>query len=319
MICIQITNPHNAMTDTTIKQAGAGRPRWSNGEEHWAKRHPDIDLFLWRRPPATAPAGTILFVHGSSMASQPTFDLDVPGQPDTSVMAWFSQRGFDTWCLDNEGYGRSSKHRDINFDIENGVEDLTAATSYILGRTGSGRLHLYGVSSGALKAAVLAQRHPERVGRLALDAFVWTGQGSPTLTDRKKRIAEWRAANRRPISLEFVRSIFMRDGIVGGDDATIESFADAILSLDDSVPNGTYVDMCEKLPVVAPEQLHLPVLILRGEFDGIATFDDLTAFFSRLPHHDKQFSVIAGGAHGSLHGPRRLAAHHAMHSFFTQP
>ena len=25
--------------------------------------------------------GTILFVHGSSMASQPTFDLQVPGRP----------------------------------------------------------------------------------------------------------------------------------------------------------------------------------------------------------------------------------------------
>ena len=57
------------------------------------------------------PAGTILFVHGSSMASQPTFDLYVPGRPDSSVMDWFAARGFDTWCMDNEGYGRSDKTR----------------------------------------------------------------------------------------------------------------------------------------------------------------------------------------------------------------
>ena len=29
----------------------------------------------------------------------------------------------------------------------------------------------------------------------------------------------------------------------------INAFADAILKLDDSVPTGTYVDMCSKLPV----------------------------------------------------------------------
>ena len=58
----------------------------------------DIRLFLWRKPAVrgTTPAGTILFVHGSSMASQPTFDLQVPDRPDSSVMDWFAKRGFDT-------------------------------------------------------------------------------------------------------------------------------------------------------------------------------------------------------------------------------
>ena len=26
-------------------------------------------------------------------------------------MDWFAERGFDTWTMDNEGYGRSDKHR----------------------------------------------------------------------------------------------------------------------------------------------------------------------------------------------------------------
>jgi hypothetical protein len=40
--------------------------------EHWARKG-DVRLFLWRKRARAAPAGTILFVHGSSMASQPTF------------------------------------------------------------------------------------------------------------------------------------------------------------------------------------------------------------------------------------------------------
>ena len=48
------------------------------------------------------------------MASQPTFDLTVPGRPYSSVMDWFAARGFDCWTMDNEGYGRSDKSRPVN-------------------------------------------------------------------------------------------------------------------------------------------------------------------------------------------------------------
>ena len=37
--------------------------------------------------------------------------------------------------------------------------------------------------------------------------------------------------------------------------APIEAFADAILTLDDSMPTGTYVDMCSKLPLVDPAKI----------------------------------------------------------------
>ena len=97
------------------------------------------------------------------MASQPTFDLQVPGRPDSSVMDWFAEHGFDTWCVDMEGYGRSTKHRDINSDIADGADDLAAATDYIMKTRDNGPLLVYGISSGALRAAAFAERHPERV------------------------------------------------------------------------------------------------------------------------------------------------------------
>ncbi len=83
------------------------------GKEHWTRKG-DVKLFLWEKAAlngagknGAGESGTVLFVHGSSMASQPTFDLQVPGRPDSSVMDWFAQRGFNTWCVDVEGYGRS--------------------------------------------------------------------------------------------------------------------------------------------------------------------------------------------------------------------
>jgi pimeloyl-ACP methyl ester carboxylesterase len=296
----------------------------TTGKEHWTSRRvseDEIKLFLWQKSPSASakPAGTVLFVHGSSMASQPTFDLHVPGRPDSSAMEWFAARGFDTWCMDNEGYGRSDKKRPINSDIANGADDLAAGSDYILRTTGAKKLLVYGISSGALKAALFTERNPERVARLALDAFVWTGEGSPTLAERRKRLPEFRAMHRRPIDRAFVQSIFARDHPGTADQPTIEAFATAITALDDSVPTGTYVDMCSKLPLVDPAKIPVPTIMMRGEHDGIAGIDDLIEFFKRLPNADKQFAVMAGVSHASFQQKNYLMVYHILHAFFTQP
>src|SRR5450759_4918160 len=268
------------------------------GVEHWTHKG-EVRLFLWEKfvgSPDNKPA--VLFVHGSSMASQPTFDLSVPGRQDSSVMDWFARRGFVCWCVDMEGYGRSDKKRDITCDIANGADDLAAATGYIIKTRGIKSFLTYGISSGALRAALFAQRHPDRVARLALDAFVWTGKGSPTLEQRRKKLPEFMKAKRRPID---------------------RAFAYAILALDDSMPNGTYIDMCSKLPVVDPEKITVPTIILRGQFDGIAGIDDLIEFFKRLPNPDKQFTVMSGISHASFQQKNYLLVYNILHAFFSRP
>jgi pimeloyl-ACP methyl ester carboxylesterase len=294
-----------------------------NGIEHWTHKKTsdgNVRLFLWEKfvgSPDGKPA--VLFVHGSSMASTPTFDLSVPGRPDSSVMDWFAQRGFVCWCVDMEGYGRSAKHRDIFCDIANGADDLEAATDYIFAARGIENFAAYGISSGALRAALFAQRHPERVARLALDAFVWTGAGAPTLQQRRKKLPEFLASKRRPIDRQFVYSIFERDHPDCAERRTVDAFADAILALDDSMPNGTYIDMCSKLPVVDPQQITVPTLVMRGQFDGIAGMDDLLEFFKRLPSPDKQISVMNGISHASFQQKNYLMCYQILHAYFSQP
>jgi pimeloyl-ACP methyl ester carboxylesterase len=291
------------------------------GTEHWTNKG-DVKLFLWNKV-AGDPAktkGTILFVHGSSMASQPTFDLDVPGRPDSSAMEYFAKHGYDCWCVDMEGYGRSTKDRDNNAPISYGADDCYAAAQYIQKlRAGDRPFLVYGISSGALRAALFAERHPEMVARLALDAHVWTGEGSPTLAERRKKLPEFQSKNRRPISRHFVFSIFNRDHPGSADDSVIGVFADEILKLDDSVPTGTYVDMCSRLPVVNPEKISVPTIIMRGQWDGIASVDDLIEFFKRLPNPDKQFAVMPGISHASFQQKNYMLVYHILLSFFSQP
>ncbi len=125
--------------------------------------------------------------------------------------------------------------------------------------------------------------------------------------------------NRRPIDRAFVQSIFPRDHPGTADDATVQAYASALLTLDDSVPTGTYVDMCSKLPLVDPAKLTVPTLVLRGEYDGIAGFDDLVEFFKRLPNADKQFTVMAGISHASFQQKNYLTVYHLLLAFFSQP
>src|SRR5258708_23377553 len=121
------------------RMADGSTTTWKGGTEHWTKKG-EVKLFLWNKkaapgaavidsPGASRPR-TLLFVHGSSMASQPTFYLFAPGRPESSAMDWFAARGYDTWTMDNEGYGRSDKQRPINCDIANGADDLAARRRY---------------------------------------------------------------------------------------------------------------------------------------------------------------------------------------------
>ena len=286
-----------------------------------APKLPGVNLFLWnkRRAASTDTKGTVLFVHGSSMASQPCFDLRVGGSSEYSVMDSFAALGWDCWCFDCEGYGRSDKHRDRFFDIADGADDLEAVTAFITAQTGAQKFYICGGSSGALRAALFAQRHPERIARLALDAFVWTGEGSPTLAERRKRLPQFLAQKRRPLDVAFIQTIFERDHPGSANPKVVEAFAQAVIELDTSIPNGTYIDMCSNLPVVDPEKVTVPTLVMRGEWDGIASFEDVAAFFARLPNPDRQLTVMPGIAHSSFTGRNHALAKHILHAFFSQP
>jgi pimeloyl-ACP methyl ester carboxylesterase len=296
------------------------KPTAMAGTEHWTTRD-GAKLFLWNKN-AGDPAktrGAILFVHGSSMASQPTFDLQVPGRPYSSAMEYFASLGYDCWSVDMEGYGRSTKDRDNNAPISQGADDCYAAALYIQNLRGKRPFMVYGISSGALRAALFAERHPEMVARLALDAMVWTGEGSPTLAERKKKLPDFIKINRRPMNKAFIHSVFDRDHPDTADRNVIEAFADAVCALDDSVPTGTYVDMCSKLPVVNPTNITVPTLIMRGQHDGIASMEDLLAFFAKLPNPDKQFTVMSGISHASFQQKNYMMIYHILASWYAQP
>ena len=302
--------------------AQADRPR---ADELWSAeyvaRKGDVSLALYRKrigPPQAGERPVLFLVHGSSVSAKPSFDLTVPGRGEYSLMNVFAGYGFDVWTMDHEGYGKSARTAG-NSDVASGVEDLKAASEVVVRETGQPRAHFYGGSSGALRAAGFAMARPERVDRLILEAFTWTGKGSPTLGKRAEQVDYYRTHNRRPRGRDMIRSIFTRDKPGTSDPAVAEALADAELPLGDTIPTGTYLDMTANLPVVDPRRVKAPVLMVRGEHDGIATEDDLLDFFRRLPNPDRQFIVLAGASHAVALGLSRGQLWHVVRAFLTLP
>lgn len=289
------------------------------GAEYWANKG-GVKLYVYRKRLANAAAGApVLFlVHGSSASGRSSFDLVVPGRSDYSLMDHFAGLGYDVWTVDHEGYGRSDR-TDSNSDIASGALDLAAAMQIVERETGQADVCMYGGSSGALRAALYAQRNPGRVKRLMVSALVYTGAGSPTLAKRREKVGEYRASPRRNVDRAFIHSMFTRDRPGTSEMVAADALADAELPLGDSVPTGTYLDMCANLPVIDPQKITCPVCIIRGEFDGIAAEPDLLDFFGKLPSKDKQFVFVSGLAHAATLGINRHKFWHAMESFMNMP
>ena len=106
-----------------------------------------------------------------------------------NVMA---REGYDVWTMDHDGYGYSGSSGN-NSDIASGVEDLKAAMPVIAKETGQTKMHMYGTSSGGIRAAAFAQAQPASVDRLMLSAFTYKGEGAAEIARRRRALDELRA------------------------------------------------------------------------------------------------------------------------------
>ena len=281
----------------------------------------NVPLHLFRKTAGTPGRDrpVLFLVHGSSFSGRSGFDLQVPGKPDYSMMDHFARAGFDVWTMDHEGYGRSGWGEGAFSYVKEGVDDLRAALPIVTGETGRKSMVMYGGSSGALRAACFAAACPDRVARLALAAMVYTGKGSPTLAKRAEKLDVWKSSNKRPVDHAFFSTIFNRDKPGTSEDEVAKALADSEAPLCTHVPTGTYIDMCAHLPVVEPEDVTCPTLLVRSEHDGIATDADVMEFFARLPNKDKQFTMMDGQSHAATLGLNRYQFWHVLEVFLTMP
>ncbi len=289
-------------------------------EEHWAKKG-DVDLFVFRKYAKNVEKnGKVLFiVHGSSNSARTSCDLTVPGQGEYSFMNTFARYGYDVWTMDHEGYGKSSKTDSFSY-IADAVDDLKAAMPIVEKETGQSQFSFYGGSSGALREGMFQHACPERVERMIMASFPYTGKDAPSLIKRTERLDEWQASNTRRVDEAYYLNMFTRDttGLTAPELPAAAAAAE-MANGGGYVPNGTYIDMCINLPVLEPEKIKCPVLILRGDHDGITTDADMMEFYDKLGTRDKHMVMMSGQAHNITVGVNRHRFWYLVHNFLQFP
>ena len=257
-----------AWQDTPRGPHDYGTGTLDNEEDRRRRRAPvPVGEVRRRRPAASPPCCSCT---ARRWPRTPTFDLTVPGRPDSSVMDWFAERGFAGWCVDMEGYGRSTRTATSTATFPTAP---TICRRHRLHhqdtqrRPASGLRHLVRrAARGAVRAAPSRSRDAAGARRLRVDR-----RRRPTLAERRKKLPEFLADKRRPIDRAFVHSIFERDH-PGFRRRQRRSKPSPTPSWRSTIrcPNGTYIDMCSKLPVVDPEKITVPTMVMRGQYDGIA-------------------------------------------------
>jgi pimeloyl-ACP methyl ester carboxylesterase len=267
-----------------IDDCPAVKPTLASPTGSPSSRTRPIRLYAWEKylPSREGSfAGTILLVHGSSMASTPTFDLQVPGHGEThSPMDYFARLGYDVWCFDCEGYGRSDETRDTKFYVADGADDTeaVAGTSQVRGDEAA----MFGGSSSAAAATPAG---PDPISGVILDASSDRQGADPE--QRRKRLPEYlrRIAvdvQVRPPDLHARPRGDCRHAVVG-------AFAGDLRPGHFDV-NGTYVDMCEPAAGGPARSTCHPDPAQR--YDRIASFDDLLEF---LAHQRRQTFIVIPG------------------------
>ncbi|HEV2854548.1 MAG TPA: alpha/beta fold hydrolase [Thermoanaerobaculia bacterium] len=268
------------------------RPAVTNRTPSTAVRH-DVaatdghTLALWeKRPVAATKRGALLLLHGRTWSSLPNFDLQVAGER-RSLMDAFTARGYAVYALDLRGYGATPRDATGWLTPERAVEDVATALDWIGRReTGQGRPVLLGLSRGAQVAAFVAQRHPEKLSAVVLLGYAadLDRKIPSTPPDQKPAKEANTAAN--------AGSDFITPGAISP--VAKEAFIAAALAADPVRSDWRDED---QFNAVDPAAIKVPVLLIHGEHDPLATVVKGEKLFARLGTGDRAWVIIPGADH----------------------
>ena len=259
-------------------------------EDMLVPSEPGFDIYVRNKRPADLssfkPERTLLFVHGATYPAHTTFDLPLGGQ---SWMDYIAGRGYDVYCLDVRGYGRSTRPQAMDEPAANhapvvrtadAVKDVTAVLNFILRRRDIPRLNLLGWSWGTALAAATTTQNPDKIARLMLYAPTWL-RTTPSPLAGPGPLGGYRTVTREQARARWL------NGVPDDKQATLvpaggfEQWADATWDTDPwgakqsppvlRAPNGVLQDSRDYWaagrPYYDPAKISAPTLAVVGDWD----------------------------------------------------
>ncbi|MEC3887164.1 alpha/beta hydrolase [Xanthomonas campestris] len=245
-------------------------------------------LVVWSRLPAR-PRGTLLLVHGRTWSALPNFDLQVAGEPadKRSVLAALAQAGYAVYALDLRGYGGTARDGSGWNTPVRAMADVRATLTWIAKRhPGLPPPALLGYSNGARVALLLAQAQPELLSTLVLYGF-------PDDVDTAPQAAAVPAQPpRERTTAEAAGSDFITANAAPA--AVQKAYVAAALAAD---PVRTDWRAMEQFAYQPEQVTRVPVLLLRGVDDPLATQAENAHLFARLGSADRSWVTLPRADH----------------------
>jgi len=255
----------------------------------------------------------LLLIHGYSVPGYVAFDTD---HGNCSLMRHFARAGWDTFALDLEGFGLSTRplvmddpaafpDSKVPIRTEVTLRDVDRAVDFISALRGVEQLHLLGWSQGAtLEAPLYAIQQPEKVARLVL--FAPSYENSMTPEEREKEAADGEAEK----VFQSVPAPERWAGL-GTDEELVapgcfEANRVALLGSDPRsgelggavrIPAGRSVDEALAAPHFDAAKITMPTLVIRGAADTYATGEDSQKLTAALGAPVRKYVEIPNGGH----------------------
>jgi pimeloyl-ACP methyl ester carboxylesterase len=266
-----------------------------------------------REPIAIKDGKVLLLVHGGSMPGYVAFDTDYG---NCSLMRYFARAGWDTFTLDLEGFGLSTRPLVMDtpaafpdskapMHTEVTVRDVERVVDFINALRGTEKVYVLGWSQGAsLEAPLYVSRHPEKVAKLVLFGVAYDLAQS---MDERKRMAVDREVQKvrysKPSLSDWLGLGTKEEFVIAG---CFDAYRKAHLASDPKsgdlgnavrVPLGRFVDQGLSKPHFDATKITVPTLIVRGDADTYATHEDNQRLLNALGTSLKEFVQIPNAGH----------------------
>ncbi|MGI9524579.1 MAG: alpha/beta hydrolase [Hyphomicrobiaceae bacterium] len=278
----------------------------------------------------------VILQHGATYGSA-AFDLPFGG---ISWMDYIAAKGFDVYCFDLPGYGRSERPPQMTEPAGNNppfmhtpeaADCLDHVVEFVCKRRDVDQLCLIGWSWGTAIAGYYTERRGERVERLTLYAPVWDRRGStPSTLQMAGTLGAYRIVtkeatlNRRQNGLteQQASTVMPREWFELWWETTAAADPDATPGTI-RAPNGVIEDSRNYWStgrhLYDPSRILCPVLVIVGEWDLDTKPELALSLYPEMTNTSwKRLVVIGGGTHAMMMEANRMLLFRSVQQFLEE-
>jgi len=276
----------------------------------------------------------VLFVHGAVSPGYVAFDGTCRG---CSMMRHFALAGWDTYALDLEGYGRSTRQPTMEMpeafpqakaptSTDVAVDDVSRVVEFIRDLRGVDKVYLVGWSLGASRIVpIYTIQHSNRVAKIALYApgyrnLGWVeglranadGLEKTKVLLSRQNLADWQIMGATEATFTLEAHEAHRDAVLASDPRSGDFGGQARFA------SGWVADLLRANPSFDAAKVIVPTLVVRGSLDTFATASDNQVLAKEIGAAKKKYVEIPGGSHFLQYEVPSAKFFQAVQEFFEE-